>query len=57
MPMTCEEQDAIIANISPNLKRNVLSRYGMKWRLLELYAMTPEEREELLDKLYPPVAA
>ena len=50
--MTTETAEILERYSTPGLKRKILSRYGMKWRLLEAYRMTAEEREKLLDDLY-----
>lgn len=40
---------------TPGLRKNVMTRQAKKEQLLDAYKhLTPAEREELLDKLYPP---
>lgn len=48
------DKEVLEQHSSPGLKRNMLSRYGKKWHLMDTYKMSQEERTKVLDELYGP---
>jgi hypothetical protein len=47
------EQEILARYSTPGLRRNVLTRAGKKAHLQTLPRITPDEIEEILDRLYP----
>jgi hypothetical protein len=47
------EQEILARYSTPGLRRNVLTRAGKKAHLQTMPRITPEEIEEILNRLYP----